>query len=356
MRDIAPVLDPWLREGGREDGPPLALATVVATWGSGPRRPGARMTVDADSRITGSVSGGCVEANVVEAARQVVETGRPRLLKFAVSDELAWGAGLACGGSLSVFVEPAHRGALAAAREGMEARRPVAYAVVTEGERAGESVVARGGGAPSVRGFAPGSDEPGPPAPELAAFAEAALAAGAPRSGESAAGPVFCDLVLPPPVVVVVGGVHIAQALVRLAETVGYRPVLCDPRPVFASPERFPGVELVAEWPEAAFARVGLDAGCAVAALTHDPKLDDPALRAALESPAFYVGALGSRKTHARRLARLREAGVAEEQLARLRAPIGLPIGARSPQQIALSVMAEIVAARNGVLDRPPSA
>lgn len=351
MRDIAPVLDRWLStlsDDGGAGATPLALATVVRTWGSGPRRPGARMTIAPDSVISGSVSGGCVEANVIEAAGGVIESGKPRLLDFAVSDELAWGVGLACGGSLSVFVEPADPGAVAAARAGMEARRPVAWAVVTGGGRAGETAVFWGG---ERRFLSAGAVEA---AGALGSLADDALAAGAPQSAETAAGPVFCDVTLPPETLVMVGGVHIAQSLARLAETLGYRTVLCDPRPVFASESRFPGVEIVGKWPEEAFAAVGLDAGCAVAALTHDPKLDDPALRAALGSPAFYVGALGSRRTHRRRLARLREAGVPEECLARLRAPIGLPIGARSPDQIALSIMAEVVAARNGAL--PPAA
>ena len=330
MKDIAPLLDRWLP--GEE---PLALATVVRTWGSGPRRPGARMTVDAGGGITGSVSGGCVEANVVEAAREVLVSGRPRLLHFAVSDELAWGVGLACGGSLSVFVEPADRRLLAEVREGMKRRIPVALAVVTAGEHLGTGAVRHEG--------APGS---GPPPLREAALE--ALESGRPLRAETVLGPVFCDVIRPPESLVIVGGVHIAQTLAVLAEAVGYRPVICDPRPVFASPERFPGVEIVNDWPESGFLQIGLDAGTAVATLTHDPKLDDPALVAALRSPAFYVGALGSRKTHARRLARLRERGVSEEALSRIASPIGLPIGSRTPAQIALSVMAEVVAARNG--------
>ena len=352
MRDIAPVLDRWLSarpEDGAASRTPLALATVTRTWGSGPRRPGARMTIGPAAEIAGSVSGGCVEANVIEAAREVLASGKPRLLDFAVADELAWGVGLACGGALSVFVEPADPGAVAAARAGMEARQPVAWAVCTGGEHAGKGAVFRGG---ERRFLSPGAAEA---AEALGSVAAQSLAAGTPQSAETPAGPVFCDVVLPPETLVMVGGVHIAQSLARLADTLGYRPVLCDPRPVFASESRFPGVEIVREWPEQAFAAVGLDAGCAVAALTHDPKLDDPALRSALDSPAFYVGALGSRGTHRRRLARLREAGVPEERLARLRAPIGLPIGARSPDQIALSIMAEVVAARNGALPAVPA-
>ena len=335
MRDVAPVLDSWLAGDGA-----LALSTVVHTWGSGPRRPGARMTIDREGRIAGSVSGGCVESSVVQVAREVIESGEPRLLRFAVSDELAWGVGLACGGSLSVFVERADRELLRQVREGMRRRVPVGLAVVTSGPHLGESL-ALTAGSPGV----------GPPA--LVEAAEAALASGEPVSTETARGPVFCDVILPPETLVIVGGVHIAQGLCGLAARVGYRPVICDPRPVFASAERFPGVEIVNDWPEEGFRRIGLDASTAVATLTHDPKLDDPALATALASPAFYVGALGSRKTHERRLARLRERGVPEDALSRLAAPIGLQIGARTPDQIALAVMAEVVAVRNGVRGFP---
>ena len=335
MRDVAPVLDSWLAGEGS-----LALSTVVHTWGSGPRRPGARMTIDSEGRIAGSVSGGCVESSVVQAARDVIGSGAPRLLRFAVSDELAWGVGLACGGSLSVFVEPANREVLRHVREGMRRRDPVALALVTSGPRVGDTLAKVAG-------------RPGIGASALVEVAEAALASGKPLATETAHGPVFCDVILPPETLVMVGGVHIAQTLSDLAARVGYRPVICDPRPVFASGERFPGVEVVNDWPEDGFQRIGLDASTAVATLTHDPKLDDPALALALESPAFYVGALGSRKTHRRRLDRLQERGVSEAALARIAAPIGLPIGARTPDQIALAVMAEVVAARNGVRGRP---
>ena len=337
MRDIAPVLDAWLDGEG-----PLALSTVVETWGSGPRRPGARMTIDSEGRIAGSVSGGCVETSVVQTAREVIGSGEPRLVRFAVSDELAWGVGLACGGSLSVFVERADREALRGVREAMRRRLPVAVAVVTSGPELGASQV-------RVHG------SPGVGSPLLDEVAAAALAAGKPLARETDHGSVFCDVILPPESLVIVGGVHIAQTLAELAARVGYRTVICDPRPVFASPERFPDVELVNEWPEAGFRQIGLDASTAVVTLTHDPKLDDPALAVALASPAFYVGALGSRRTHERRLARLAERGVSEAARQRIAAPVGLPIGARTPDQIALAIMAEVVAARNGARRAPPA-
>ena len=275
---------------------------------------------------------------MVQAAREVIETGTPRLLRFAVSDELAWGVGLACGGALSVFVERGDRELLTQVREGMRRRLPVALAVVTSGANLGESLAL----APGLR------RAPGLPNSSRRPRRHS------PRDGRSrpkpVAVPVFCDVILPLRVVGDRRGrPHRAGAVRSRGARVGYRPVICDPRPVFASAERFPGVEIVNDWPEEGFRRIGLDASTAVATLTHDPKLDDPALALALESPAFYVGALGSRKTQERRLGRLRERGVSEAALSRIAAPIGLPIGARSPDQIALAVMAEVVAARNGV-------
>ncbi len=332
MRDVLPALESWLRDPGK----PLALATVVGTWGSSPRRPGARMVVDGDGRITGSVSGGCVEASVVETAREVMATGRPRLVGFRVSDESAWEVGLACGGALEVFVAvPAPEQAAAVARA-LRRRTPVAWATAL-GDDDGRAAARTGDG--EVVGD-----------PSLAELAAEPLAGGRPVRRETDDGPVFCDVILPTETLVMVGGVHIAQALATLAEAVGVRPVICDPRPVFASPERFPGVEIVNDWPAEGLARIGLDAGTAVATLTHDPKLDDPALVAALPSEAFYVGALGSRRTHAKRLERLRAQGIPEAVLSRLRAPIGLSIGARTPEQIGLSILGEVVAARNDAL------
>lgn len=329
MHDVSAVLDRWLDGEG-----PLALSTVVQTWGSGPRRPGARMTVDASGGIAGSVSGGCVEGAVVRTAREVLAGGAPQLLRFAVADETAWGVGLSCGGAISVFVERPERATIVAVREAMRARIPVSLAVGVSGEALGSRAVVTASGALG-------------PA-KIAAVGSEALAGGRPLIRETDAGRVFADVIAPPDSLVLVGGVHIAQALANLARTVGYRVAICDPRPVFGSPERFPGVALVNDWPEPGFETIGLDAGTAVATLTHDPKLDDPALIAALASPAFYVGALGSRRTHARRLARLRDRGVAAADLARIAAPIGFPIGSRTPAQIALSVMAEVVATRNG--------
>jgi xanthine dehydrogenase accessory factor len=338
MRDVLPELERWHAAGQR-----VALATVIETWGSAPRTVGAKMAVSEAGGVAGSVSGGCVESAVVEAALQVLKAGVPRRLHFGVADETAWAVGLACGGKIEVFVEPWGSPADEALRE------------AARGERSAVAVTLVGGPAQALgrkllvdaEGKTQGSlgEWDGP----ARAAAAAALVAGKSARVTLGEAEAFLDVVLPPPRLVVVGGVHIAVALVRLARTLGYRTVVVDPRPAFGSRERFPDVdEVVAAWPDEALDRLALNASTAVAVLTHDPKLDDPALRAALPSPAFYVGALGSKATQAKRRARLLQAGLSEALLERLHAPIGLELGGRGPEEIALSVMAQVVAVRNG--------
>jgi len=333
MRDVLPELEAWRREGR-----PFALATVVRTWGSAPRTAGSRMLVTADARIAGSVSGGCVEAAVIEAAQKALETGEPKLLSFGVADETAWAVGLACGGTIEVLVEKPEPAVLDAAREALRAGRVFVLASAVKGPSLGTRLLMRDDG-----------QAVGSSSADVREAARAALSAG--RSARQGAGDseVYLDLLRPAPTLVMVGGVHIAIALTRLAAALGYRAIVVDPRPAFADPARFPQAErVVTAWPDEALGQIGLDAGTAVAVLTHDPKLDDPALRAALPSPAFYVGALGSRNTQEKRRRRLLEAGLTEAQVGRLRAPIGLDLGGRSPEEIAVSVMAEVVAVRNG--------
>jgi xanthine dehydrogenase accessory factor len=335
MRDVLPEIEAWRAERRQ-----FALATVVQTWGSAPRTAGSRMLVAADGRIAGSVSGGCVEAAVIEAAQDTLKTGAPRLLSFGVADETAWAVGLACGGTIEVFVEVPPADILDAARGALCAERSAVLATVVKGS-------------PSLLGtrllLAADGPAAGTGSEEIRAAAQAVLDGG--RPGRSSVGDIelFVDHLRPSPTLVLVGGVHIAIALVRLARALGYRPIVVDPRPTFADPARFPEADrVVASWPDEALGAIGLNPGTAVAVLTHDPKLDDPALRAALPSPAFYVGALGSKTTQEKRRRRLLEAGLTESQIARLHAPIGLDLGGRSPEEIALSVMAEIVAVRNG--------
>jgi len=320
-----------------------ALATVVETWGSAPRPVGAQLAVSGAAEIAGSVSGGCVEGAVVAEALESIEDGAARLMTFGVSDDDAFAVGLACGGTIRVLVEPIGRALpepiLAALVEARAARRPVGV------ETRLEAGPAKG---PTAR-----LDRP---SHALIGYADAPERFDADRSGFAADDPTrFVAIHAPPLRLAIVGGVHIAQPLARMAREAGYDVTVIDPREAFASPERFPGERLVHDWPDAALAAHGLDIRTAVALLTHDPKLDDPALIAALGSDAFYVGALGSTRTHAKRVARLREAGLNEAAIARIDAPIGLDIGARSPAEIAVAILAEMTERLRRPATRPGS-
>jgi xanthine dehydrogenase accessory factor len=346
MRDILTDIDRW-----REEGESIAIATVVETWGSAPRDVGAKMALTDSGRIAGSVSGGCIEGAVAHAAEEVLTTGKPQLLHFGVTNEKAWEVGLACGGTIEVFVKALDPALYDPLRAALREERPIATATVIRGpdELLGrELLVNENGKVAGTLGSA--LDE------TAARVARDALAQGRPQrqAVSPAQGPeshpleLFIDVLLPSPTLIAVGGVHIAIALTALAKTLGYRTIVVDPRRAFGSPERFPHADqLIQAWPDEALAQIGLTRTTAVAVLTHDPKLDDPALKVALPSPAFYVGALGSRRTHEKRCRRLLEEGVTEDHLARLHAPIGLEIGARTPEEIALAIMAQVVEARN---------
>ena len=309
--DIPEIALAWHR-----DGRGAALATVMETWGSAPRPAGSQLAVSGRGEMMGSVSGGCVEGAVVEEAMTALGDGTPRVLTFGVSDEEAFAVGLACGGKISVLVEPVGAALpepmlaeLVAARAG---RRPVAYTVDLQ----------------TWDRHLAGPDD--------------ALAARflADKSGIDEGR--FIAVHNPPLRLAVVGAVHIAQALVPMARACGYDCIVVDPREAFGSTARFPGERLSHDWPDEALAEFGLDARTAVVTLTHDAKLDDPAIRAALGSGAFYLGCLGSTRTHAKRIDRLTAEGFGPEALARIHAPVGLDIGAKSPAEIAVSIMAEI--------------
>ncbi|MEO0379106.1 MAG: XdhC family protein, partial [Pseudomonadota bacterium] len=296
-----------------------ALATVVQTWGSAPRRAGAQMVVSGGGEMFGSVSGGCVEGAVVVEAMEALEDGAPRLLEYGVSDGDAFAVGLACGGTIKVLVEPIGAAMplnmlerLVAARA---ARQPAAYVVETGS-------------------WQRHMDHDG----HAVRFASD-------RSGMEEDGRTFVAIHNPPLRLAIVGAVHIAQALVPMARIAGYDPVIIDPRAAFGSAARFPGEKLMEDWPDEALAEVGLDTRTALVLLTHDPKLDDPALHIALKSEAFYIGALGSTRTHAKRVERLEQAGFTPEQIARISGPVGLNIGAASPSEIAVSILAQMVQA-----------
>ncbi len=328
-------LDPLRRALSlHREGHPVALATVVETWGSAPRRAGSHMSIDGDGAFTGSVSGGCVETAVVDEALGALRDGRPRDLEYGVADEEAWAVGLACGGRVRVAVTPVGTDAdqvdpryLERALAALEGGSPVALLWN----------LVQGGVAPAEARH----DLP-------QATVDAALRSDLGTVVETPAGSVFVRPYNPPVRIVVVGAVHIAQALVALARVAGFATLVVDPRTAFANPVRFPDAECVTEWPDVAFADIGLDARTAVVALTHDAKIDDPALSLALVSPAFYVGALGSRRTQEKRRRRLGDQGLSEAALDRLHAPIGLDLGGRAPEEIALSVLSEIVAVLRG--------
>lgn len=297
----------WYRAGRG-----AVLATVVETWGSAPRGVGSQLVVAGDGEMAGSVSGGCVEGAVVVEAMEMGPGDKGRMLEFGVSDEEAFAVGLACGGRIRVWVEPVagmvnELEALVAARAGRDA---VAYWVDVENGARG---VVRDGYAERFR---------------------------ADQSGME--GDVFVHIHNPPLRMIVVGAVHIAQALVPMARMAGYDPVLVDPRPAFGAQVRFPGERIVEDWPDEALDDLGLDARTCVVTLTHDPKLDDPAIMRAVRSEVFYLGCLGSKRTHAKRVARLQEAGFSEAEIGRIHAPVGLAIGGRGPGEIAVSIMAQI--------------
>lgn len=340
MRDILPDLVRWQAD----DHKPIALATVIQTWGSSPRRAGAKMALTPDGKITGSVSGGCVEGAVFDAGVDALKSNRPQLLHFGVADETAWDVGLACGGSIDIFVKSLDKDLFQPLRSVLEDEQTAVLVTVVRGpdEIFGHELLLKEDG--SVTGTI--SDDLNE---QVLNLARASLAHGeSQRVKLNDETEVFIEVILPPPTVIAVGGVHITIALMALAKTLGYRTVVVDPRSAFGNQERFPNVDkLIQKWPYEAFQQVPLTRSTAVAMLTHDPKLDDPALKIALPSSAFYVGALGSKTTQAKRRQRLLDDGLTEEQLNRLHGPIGLAIGAGTPEEIAMSIMAEIVAARN---------
>jgi xanthine dehydrogenase accessory factor len=307
----------------------VALATVVSAWGSAPVPVGGQLVVAPDGRFEGSVSGGCVEIDVIAEAQDVIATAKPKRLDFGITDEVAWRAGLPCGGTIKVFVEPLRSSDRDVLDEVLAARRSRRLiAMVTDLETGDRRLVD------------PASVED----PELAAR----MAADESGIVARADGDTFLQVLMPAVRLVIAGATHITQVLADLASRVGYDIVIVDPRPAFASAERFGGMALLEEWPEPSFAASAFDARTAVVALTHAAHLDDEALTAALRSDCFYVGALGSRKSHAKRLERLRAAGVGEDDLARIHAPVGLAIGAKGPAEIAVSILAEIVKVARG--------
>lgn len=325
--DLLRAAASWVAAGHR-----VAMATVLETWGSAPCPVGARLVVRDDGHFAGSVSGGCVEADVIAEALEVIDDGTARALDFGVSDDVARQAGLSCGGRIALRVEPVGPGGLAPQTlerivAGLDARRASIRIIDLEG---GERLV-----------FADTLDTD-----DLAEITARTFAAGRSRRVVTADGrTLFLSLAAPVSRLCIVGAVHMAQALATMATMIDLDVAILDPRAAFATPERFPGHRLLVGWPETVIGtEITLDAATAVVALAHRPEIDDPALIAALAADCFYVGALGSRKNHARRLERLAAAGVDPARLTRLRAPVGLPIHAATPPEIAVAILAEIIA------------
>ena len=333
----------------RAEGRQVALATVARTWGSSPRPAGSKLAVNDAAEFVGSVSGGCIEGAVIQEALEVMASGASRVLGFGVSDETAWEVGLACGGNVEVFVEAVApevgRGiataVLEALRDARRAKRQVV--LVTPLDGSAHRVVP----VPAALGSDPGAGADPGVEPLAAAIAEVARADRA-EVVEAPQGALLIEPHLAPLRLIIVGAVHVAQPLAEMAALAGFAVTIVDPRRAFATAARFPGQALVVGWPDAVLGELAPDARTAVVTLTHDPKLDDPGLVAALASPAFYVGCLGSKKTHGARRARLGERGIAQPALDRLHGPVGLRIGARTPAEIAVSILGEIIAALRG--------
>ena len=308
------------------DGKGVALATVIETWGSAPRKVGSQLAVSSESEMHGSVSGGCVEGAVVVEALDALGDGQCKLLEFGVSDVEAFSVGLACGGTIRVMVEPVGTGAgpdIAMLKEMCAARDQRVAVAYRVNMKTWERRLER---------------------PEID-HATGAIG----RAQSRIDGDDFVLVHNPPLKLVVVGAVHIAQPLLRMARLAGFTTVLIDPRDSFATKSRFPEETIIDEWPDEALAAIGLDACTAVVTLTHDPKLDDPAITTALDSEIFYLGCLGSRATHNKRVARLTKAGIPQALIEeRIHAPVGLDIGASSPAEIAIAIMAEIIARLRG--------
>ena len=390
MRDILNKVTKWW-----EAGETFGLATVVSTYRSAPRDPGAALAVSPDGEVTGSVSGGCVEGAVYELSMDVSQTGNPVLQTYGVSDDDAFAVGLTCGGILDIFVEPVDQarfpelGDIAAA---VERGEPVAVATVIGGPgQVGARRVIWGRAAPDQintdqtntgqtntgQTGSDGSDD------GWHAGASGTLGSGArldaavdddvrgmlaqgltgirrygahgERRGDELS--VFVNAFAPPPRMLVFGAIDFAAAVARVGKFLGYHVTVCDARQVFATKSRFPDAdEVIVEWPHRFLAGTSIDSRTVICVLTHDPKFDVPLLEVALRTPAGYIGAMGSRRTHEDRIERLREVGLTEAELARLRSPIGLDLGARTPEETAVSIAAELIQLRWGGSGQPLTA
>jgi xanthine dehydrogenase accessory factor len=326
--DVLSAARNWLARDGR-----VAIATVVDTWGSAPVPIGGQMAVAADGNFQGSVSGGCIEGEIIMEAEDILASGQPKRLTFGVADETAWRAGLPCGGKVQVFVERI---------DAKDGGADLLDRAVAAGETR-RGLVVRTHLADGRKEVFERSDANLPQ--DIAERFRTAKS----QLQETPDGDVFLHALVPPARILVIGATHIGQVLTQIARLASYEVTVIDPRTAFASADRFPDVKLLTEWPQDALPKVGLDPYTAVVALAHVGHIDDEALKLAVQSDCLYIGALGSSRNHAKRVERLKAAGITDGQIARIRAPIGLDIGAQTPAEVALSVMAEIVLAVRGV-------
>jgi xanthine dehydrogenase accessory factor len=329
----------------KSQGTGVVLATVVRTWGSAPRRPGSQMCIDETGHFVGSVSGGCVEGAVIHEAQALMAEGGTKLLKFGVTNEQAWEVGLTCGGEVEIYAERVVETDLLGQliEDQRNERAVVSCTHLATGEQVLlyplETTSSDGG---SEASGTSGLGGPGTDATLLNA-ARTALLNDRSQQMDGPDGRVFLHVHNTPLRMVLVGAVHVAQPLAQMASYSGFSVSIVDPRTAFNTEARFPDADRHVSWPDEALASLALDHRTAVVVLSHDPKLDDPALEAALGSPAFYIGALGSRMNQGLRLERMKEAGFDDEALARIHGPVGLNIGARSPAEIATAIIAEVI-------------
>jgi xanthine dehydrogenase accessory factor len=360
MRDILePVLKWWT------SGETVGLATVVRTFSSAPREPGAALAVSAGGEVVGSVSGGCVEGATYELATSVMASGQPVLQRYGISDDDAFSVGLTCGGIIDIFVEPVDKSRFAELSEvaaAVQSDEPVAIATVIDGPgRVGaRRIIWPAGREPAAaKGTLGSGDRLDQAVDDDARGMLAQGVTGVRRYGADGERRlddlgVFVQSFAPPPRMLVFGAIDFAAAVARAGKFLGYRVTVCDARPVFATAARFPEAdEVITEWPHRYLSRVTVDERTVICVLTHDPKFDVPLLEVALRTPAAYIGAMGSRRTHDDRLARLQEAGLTEAELARLRSPIGLDLGARTPEETAVAIAAELIQLRWGGTGKP---
>jgi xanthine dehydrogenase accessory factor len=324
VRDVLEILERWIGEGQR-----VATATVVKTERSAPRDPGAVLAVSERGEVAGSVTGGCVEPAVYEEAQEVLAGGAPRLKTYGIADDEAFEVGLPCGGTVHIFVDALDPELVAPIAEAIRDERPVALAVRASGPEIGAKRLVTLDGEPQD---------------ELGAGARSLLARGDTGMVEVGDDQVFVSSFAPRPAMYVFGAIDHASAMASVGRFLGYRVTVCDARAKFVTPERFPEVdELVTEWPDRFLERAPIDERTAIVVLTHDHKFDIPLLKVALGTPAGYIGAMGSRRTTEERTERLRAEGVSDADLERIHAPIGLSIGARTPEEVAIAIAAQLV-------------